>query len=115
MKFDIIENKENEDGSFSFEVDYDREFKKHFEKTYNKRLTKKSLTSGLVDGLWWTAAEVLEKPPGSAGARRPAPARGVAPDMAEHAAEEKDLRRQQLEAREKLGGDARGPLLSRRR
>jgi|TARA_S200002703_G_scaffold141473_1_gene133373 hypothetical protein len=44
MKFDIIENKENEDGSFSFEVDYDREFKKHFEKTYNKRLTKKSLT-----------------------------------------------------------------------
>ena len=44
MKFDIIENKENEDGSFSFEVDYDREFKKHFEKTYNKRFTKKSLT-----------------------------------------------------------------------
>jgi hypothetical protein len=74
-----------------------------------------SSASGLVDGLRWTAAEVPEKPPGSAGARRPAPARGVVPDMAEHAAEEKDLRRQQLEAREKLGGDARGPLLSRRR
>ena len=44
MRLDILEVIENEDGTLSFEVDYDREFKKEFERKYKKRLTKKSLT-----------------------------------------------------------------------
>ena len=44
MKLDILEVIENDDGTLSFEVDYDREFKKAFERKYKRRLTKKSLT-----------------------------------------------------------------------
>ena len=48
MKLDVTDVVEHEDGSLSFEVDYDREFKKEFERTYKKRLTKKALTEYIL-------------------------------------------------------------------
>lgn len=61
MKLDILEVKENEDGTLSFEVDYDREFKKEFEKMYKKKLTKKSLTEYIIKAIEEIKAEEDKK------------------------------------------------------
>jgi len=51
VKLDILEVIENNDGTLSFEVDYDREFKKEFERKYKRRLTKKSLTKHILQAV----------------------------------------------------------------